>query len=159
TLTDQTGIEPLFGNALELAEQVQSGCFIGVAPFAVEQPLRKVKQQRGAPRVFQVFQAEVNVRTDNAGIPGDRGTDQVWRELQHGVAIKLGSQPFLRQFDAVALDAGEADFQAIAFGTHGFNLDGLTGRLWRRNHRSGGEVERYSQDIGVFDIEQALLIE
>jgi len=75
TLADQTGIEPLFGDALELTEQVQLGFFARVTPFGVEQALGEVKQQRGAPRIFQVFQAEVYIRTDDAGISGDRRTN------------------------------------------------------------------------------------
>ena len=47
----------------------------------------------------------------------------------------------------------------IAFGAHGFDLDGLAGRLWGRHHWFGREVERHPQDVGVFDVEQALLIE
>ena len=43
TLADQTGIEPLPGDALELTEQVQPGRFIRVAPSGVEQALGKVK--------------------------------------------------------------------------------------------------------------------
>ena len=73
--------------------------------------------------------------------------------------LNVGGQPFLGQFNAVALDAGEADFQVIALGVHGFDLDGLAGRLWGRHHWFGGEVERHPQDVGVFDVEQALLIE
>ena len=118
-----------------------------------------MKQQRGAPHVFQVFQAEVNVLTDDAGIPGHRGADKVRRQLQYGVAVERGGQPFLGQFDAVALHAGEADFQVIAFRANSFDLDGLAGRLWGRHHWFGGEVERYPQDVGVFDVEQALFIE
>ena len=106
-----------------------------------------------------MFQAEVNVRTDDAGVPGNRGANQVRRQLQDGVAIECCGQPFLGQFDAVALHAWEADSQVIAFGAHGFDLDGLAGWLWGRHHRSGGEVEWHPQDVGVFDVEQALVIE
>ena len=102
-----------------------------------------MKQQRRAPRVFQVFQAEVNIRTNDAGIPGNRGTNQIRRQFHDRVAIERRGQPFLGQFDAVALHTGEADFQVIALGTHGFDLDGLARRLWGRDYRSGGEVERH----------------
>jgi hypothetical protein len=54
----------------------------------------EVKQQRGAPHVFQVLQAELHILTDDAGVPGDRRTDKVRRQLQHGVVVELGGQPF-----------------------------------------------------------------
>jgi hypothetical protein len=38
-LADQAGVQPLFGDALELAEQMQLRVLAGVAPFGVEQPL------------------------------------------------------------------------------------------------------------------------
>ena len=36
---DQTGIEPLLGDPLELAEEMQFGLFAGIAPFGIEQAL------------------------------------------------------------------------------------------------------------------------
>jgi hypothetical protein len=38
-------VEPLFGDALELPEQVQLGFFTGVAPLGVKEPLGQVHQQ------------------------------------------------------------------------------------------------------------------
>ena len=46
---------------------------------------------------------------------------------QYGVVVELGSQPFLGRFDAVARHVGEEDFQVIAVGANGIDLDGLAG--------------------------------
>ena len=90
---------------------------------------------------------------------GDRRADEVRGQLQHGVVIELGGEPFLRQFDPIACHTGKADFEGIAVGTNGLDLDGLAGRLRRRNHRLGGEVEGDAQHIGIFDVEQVLFVE
>ena len=88
-----------------------------------------------------------------------RRADQIRGQLQHGIVVEFGGQPFFGQFDAIALDAGKADFEGIALGAHGLDLDGLAGRLRRRDHRLGGEIEGNAQDIGIFDIEQALFVQ
>ena len=87
------------------------------------------------------------------------GADEVGRQLQDGVVVELGGQPLLGQFDAIALDAREADFEGIALGPHGLDLDRLARRLRRRDDRLGGEVEGNAEDVGVFDVEQALFVQ
>ena len=87
------------------------------------------------------------------------GADQVRRELQDRVVVELGGQPLLRQLDAVALDAREADLERVALGPHRLDLDRLARRLRRRDDRLGGEVERDAEDVGVLDVEQALLVQ
>ena len=111
------------------------------------------------PHVAGVNQIEVHPFANDAGVLGLGCADQVRGQLQHGVLVELGGQPFLGQFDAVAHDAGEADFECIAFGPHGLDLDSLPRRLRRRDHRLGGEVEGNAQDVGVFHIEEALFVE
>ena len=74
-------------------------------------------------------------------------------------SLNVGRQPFLRQFDAVALDAREADFERVALGPHGLDLDRLARRLRRRDDRLGGEVEGNAEDVGVLDVEQAVLVQ
>ena len=44
-LADEAGVEPLLGDALELAEQVQLRLLAGVAPLGVEQALRQVEER------------------------------------------------------------------------------------------------------------------
>ena len=87
------------------------------------------------------------------------GPDEIGRQLQDRVVVELGRQPLLRQLDAVALDAREADLERIALGAHGLDLDRLARRLRRRDDRLGGEVERDAEDVGVFDVEQAFLVQ
>ena len=68
--------------------------------------------------------------------------------------MKLACEPFVRQVDAVALDAREGDFERRAL------LDRLDavigfGATDRRGHGLGGEVEGDAEDVGIFDVEQA----
>ena len=54
---------------------------------------------------------------------------------------KIRRQPFIGQFDPVAFDTREGDFQRVALGLYGMDADGLA-RLDRRRHdRFRGEVE------------------
>ncbi len=43
-LADEAGVQPLLGNALELAEEVHLGLLAGIAPLGVEQTLGNVKE-------------------------------------------------------------------------------------------------------------------
>ena len=157
-LAHEVAVEPLPGDAFQLAEEVELGRFAGVAPFGVEQALGDVKKQRGRPHVSQVFQTEIDGFADDPGVLGDGRAHQIGGQLQDGVVVELGGQPFFGQFDAVAFDAREADFERIAIGPHSLDLDGLARRLWRRNHRLGGEIEGDPQRVGIFHIEETVFI-
>ncbi len=74
-------------------------------------------------------------------------------------SLNVGGEAFLRQFDAVAFDAGEADFERVALGADGFDLNGLTRWLRRRDDRLGREVEGDAEDIGIFDVEETFFIQ
>ncbi len=112
-----------------------------------------MEEQRGLPQIAQVFERELDTFTDDAFVSRDGRADQVGRQLQDGIVIELRSQPFLRQFDPVAGDTREADFERVAVGTNGLHLDGFARRLRRSDDRFGGEIERNAQDVGVFDVE------
>ena len=71
TLADQTGIEPLFGDALELAEQMHLGFLVRVAPLRKKQALGEMVQERRRAHVIQVFKAQVYRLADNARNLGD----------------------------------------------------------------------------------------
>ena len=43
---DEAGVEPLLGDALELAEQMELRLLAGIAPFRVEQALGEVEDER-----------------------------------------------------------------------------------------------------------------
>ena len=109
------------------------------------------------PHVAQVLEAQVDAFADDAGVARDRRADEVGREFQDGVVVEVGGQPFLRQFDAIAFDARKADFESVALGAHGLDLNRLARRLRRRDDRLRGEVEGNAEDVGIFDVEQALL--
>ena len=64
-----------------------------------------------------------------------------------------------RQFDPVAFNAGKADFEMIALGPDGADIDGFAGRLRWRDDRAGGEIEGDAEHIGIFDVEQAFFVE
>ena len=154
---DQAGVEPLLGDALELAEEMELRLLAGVTPFRVEQALGDVEEQRGRPHVAQVLQVHVHAFADDAGIAGDGGADEVGAELEDGIFVEVGCEAFLGQFDAVAFDAGEADFERVALRADGFDLDRLARRLRRGDDGLGREVEGNAEDIGVFDIEETFV--
>ncbi len=159
-LADEAGVEPLLGDALELAEQVELRLLAGVAPLRVEQALGEVEEQRRRPHVAQVLEVQVHALADDAGVPRDRtGRPGPGVSSRIGVVVELGRQPLLGQLDAIALDAREADFERVALGPHGLDLDRLARRLRRRDDRLGREVERNAEDVGVLDVEQALLVQ
>ena len=85
--------------------------------------------------------------------------DEVGGQFQDGVLVEVGCQPLLGQFDAVAFDAREADFERVALGADRLDLDRLARRLRRRDDRLGREVEGNAEDVGVFDVEEALLVQ
>ncbi len=76
-LADEAGVEPLLGDALELAEEMELRLLAGVAPFRVEQALGDVEEQRGRPHVAQVLQVQVHALADDAGVARDGRADEV----------------------------------------------------------------------------------
>ncbi len=48
--------------------------------------------------------------------------DQIRGQLQDGVVIERGGQPFFGQFDAIAFDTREAELERIALGPHSLEL-------------------------------------
>lgn len=158
-LADEAGVQPFLGDALELAEEMQLGFLAGVAPLGVKQALGEVEEQRGRAHVAEVFQAHVRRFSDDSGILGDGRSDQLGTEDQGGVVVELRAEAFLWEFDAVAFHAGKADFQGVALRTDGFDLDRFARRLWRRDDGLGGEIEGNAENVGVFDVEEALLVE
>ena len=59
-LADEAGVEPLLGDALELAEEVELRLLAGIAPFRVEQPVGEVEDERRGPHVAKMLQAHVH---------------------------------------------------------------------------------------------------
>ena len=102
-----------------------------------------------------VDKVQVDAFADDAGVLRDRWPDEVRGQFQDRVVVEVGGQPFLGQFDPIAFDAREADFERVALGPHGLDLDGLARRLRRGDDRLGREVEGNAEDVGVFDVEQA----
>ena len=109
---DEAGVEPLLGDALELAEEVELRLLAGVAPFRVEQRWVTWKTQRRGPHVAQVLEVQVHAFADDAGVARDRRADEVGAEFQDRIVVEVGGQPFLGQFDAIAFDARESGFRA-----------------------------------------------
>ncbi len=71
---------------------------------------------------------------------------------------KFGDEPLPGLLGAVALDAGEGDFELLAI-LHRMDADGGLGWLRLGDDGLGGEIEGDAEDVGVFDIEEAFLIE
>ena len=101
----------------------------------------------------------IDVLADDPLVLGDRGADQVGRQLQHRIGAEAGRQALVRQLDAVALDPREADRQRIPVRADGLHPDGLPRQDRFDYDRLGGEVERDAEHVGVFDVEQPLLVQ
>ena len=91
-LADQVGVEPLLGDALELAEEVELGLLAGVAPLRVEQALREVEERpwRAACR-SRCSRFRSTPSPMMPGVPRDRRADEVGRELEDRVVVELGA--------------------------------------------------------------------
>ena len=72
-------------------------------------------------------------------------------------SVKLRRQPLFGEFDAIALDARKRDFKMRAFLDRLDARDGL-GRDDGRNHRLRREAEGNAENVGVFDVEQLLVV-
>jgi hypothetical protein len=86
-----------------------------------------------------------------------RGTDNIRAQHQNGIILEVSGQPLFRELHAIALDAGKADFEGVALGTHRLDLNCLAGRLRRCNDWLRREVEGNAEDIGIFYVEQLLV--
>ena len=75
------------------------------------------------------------------------------------VLVEAGREPIFRQLGSVAGNPREANFQRIAVGPDGLDLDGLARRLRRRHHGFGVEVERDAEHVGVLDVEEVLVVQ
>ncbi len=158
-LADQVASEPLARNALELAEKVQLRFAIGIAVLAQHQMGGELVDHLRRPHVAGMDQIEVHRLADDPGIAGFGGADQVRGELKHRVFVERCVEPFLRQLDAIALHAWEADFQCIALRAHCLHLNRFPRLLRRRHHRLGVEVEGNAEHVGVFHVEEVFLIQ
>ena len=96
-----------------------------------------------------MLQAEINAFSDDPFIFGDRGADDIRGQFQNGIGIKLGLKTFLGEFDTIALDTGETDFEMVAVRTHCLDMNGVAGWLRRGHHGFGGEVKGDAKDIGI----------
>ena len=104
-------------------------------------------------------EVEVDGLTDDPFVLGCCRADHFGGQYEGGVVVKLGFEPFLREGNAVALDAREAYFAGVALGADGLHLYGLARWQDRRDDRTGGEVEGDAEDVGVLDVEEVFLIE
>ena len=158
-LADEVIVEPLAGDPLELAEQMQLRLLSGIAPLGLQQPLREMEQQGRAPQVAGVHQVEVHALTDDALVAGDGRSYKVGGQVQRLIGGEGRFQALLRQLDTVAGDAREADLAGIAFGADGLDLHGLARRLRRSDHRFCREVEGDAEHVRIFDREHAVVVQ
>src|SRR5271163_2284891 len=88
--TNKMTVEPLFGDALELAEKVELRFLTGIAPFRIEQALGEVENERRGPHVAQMLQVHVHALADDPEIASDRRADEVGAEFKDGVVVEDG---------------------------------------------------------------------
>ena len=106
-----------------------------------------------------MHEVEVNALANDTLVAGDGGADEVWGQHQCRIGGEARLQALLRQLDAIAGDAGEADFAGVAFRRDGLDLCGLAGRLWRCDHGLRREVEGDAEHVGIFDGEHAVIVQ
>ena len=135
------------------------GLVAGVAALRVRAAPGEVKQDRRAPHVVQMLQRQIHALADDPLVLCDRRADQVGRQFEHRVGGEARREPFLGQFDAVALDAGKRISSASRPARTAWTLHRLARRLRRRDDRLGREVERDAEHVGIFDVEQAFVVQ
>src|SRR5207248_1252805 len=91
---NEAGIDPLLGDAFELAEEIKLWLLTGIAKLRVEQSLGNVEQQRGRPHVPQVLQTKIDALADDAGISRDRRADDVGGEYQYRIIVEIRVETF-----------------------------------------------------------------
>ncbi|MDT4852850.1 hypothetical protein FQZ97_870990 [compost metagenome] len=138
---------------------MELGFFAGVSPLAVEQVLREVENQAGGAHVTKMLERHVCRLADDAGILRLRRAHQVGREHKLGFVVEVCDQTFFRQLDPIAFDTWKDDLQRIALGAHRFDLHGFARCGGRCDDGFGCEVEGDAEHVGVFDVEQALVVQ
>ena len=138
---------------------MEFGFFAGVAVFGKKQVTGEMKDNGGRADVFQMLDREGDTLADDAFVANDGRANQVGGQTERRVGAEFGGEASVGQFDAVAFDTREADFERVAFGPHGANADGWPGRFGRRDDGLGGEVERDAENVGVFDGQQPVFVE
>src|SRR5215207_7401502 len=153
-----TAVEPLLRHALGFAEQVNRPILVRVAKARLEQALGEVEHDRAGAHRLELGRIELDAFANDALHEHGAGPNLLGGEHKAGVGGELGPQPRVRQLDPVTVDLRKGDLACCALlqrlDTHS--------RLRRRRPRDHGlcrEVEGNSQDVGVFDVEQALVIE
>ena len=144
---------------LELAEEVQLRRFAGIAVFLIEKMLGEVKEDRRAAHVVEVLDGQVHALADDALVLGDGRADKSGRQLQHRILVEFRRELLVRQLDAIAFDAREADFERVALRADRMDADGLARLGRRRDDGLRREVEGDAENVGIFDVEQAVFIQ
>src|SRR4030095_753940 len=87
TLAHETRIEPLLGDALELAEQMELRLLTRVAPLRVQQTLGNVEQQRGWTHVTQMLERQIHALADDAGVSRDGRAAEVGAQFKNRIGV------------------------------------------------------------------------
>src|ERR1035438_5463050 len=119
----------------------------GVAVFGEKEMLCQVERDGGRAQSAQVLKGERVAFADDA-LDDDHGwPHKVGREAKLGVFGEPGGEAGIRQLDAVALDAGESDFEGIEVGANGADADGGARRFGRSDDGLGAEIEGDAEDV------------
>ena len=86
-LADQVTVEPLLGDALELAEEMKLGVFAWVAPLVQDKVRCQLVQDLRRSHVAGMNEIEVDFFADDAGVLGLGSADEVGRQFQHGSSL------------------------------------------------------------------------
>ena len=96
---------------------------------------------------------------DDAGVHVYGWPDKFGGQAQDRVVSEGGGQLIFRQFYAITQNPWELNFECIPLRAHGFDPDRLSGRLWCHHDRLGREVKGDAQNVGILDVEEAVLVE
>jgi len=151
-------VDPAPRDLLELAEQVQLRLLARITEFPEQQVLGEMIGDRARPDLAQVLQVQRDAFADDALKQDLARADQLGRQLEPRVFGELRRDALVRQLDPVAFDAREADLERRPL-LHGVDAYGLARARRLDDHGLGGEVEGHAQDVGVFDVEQAFLVQ
>ena len=116
TVADEVTVQPLLGDALELAEQVQFRVLSRIAPLRHQQVGREFVENLGGPNVAGVSKCQIDGCADDSRVLSLRCAHKIGGEFQNGVVVEVGNQSLGGQFDSIERSLETAPMQKIMEG-------------------------------------------
>ncbi len=152
--------DPAPRDRLQLIEQVIGAGSLAFAEARSTRRLARCMAIGARPHVVQLVGRDV---TPSPTMPSSsvlHGPDQLRRESAAGEsAVNSRRDLLVGQLRAVAGDAREADARRLALLDREHARDRSSAASSAAHDRLGGEVERNAEDVGIFDVEQLLIVQ